>query len=552
MKKCFSLLLALLLVVSALPAMAESPPADDLTQHRSMTAFLNMDDYRYFATRDESPVVRILKERFNFDIEFLQPPVGDEMNSFNNMLGGGKSSYTDIMEVSYSGQQPSVLFHDGVIIDLAPYLETYMPNYYAFLHDPAHEDVYRAMYDAEGHCFTITSEATDNTPRLNWGGMVYRRDILDTMTGGNIAFPSGNDEPMTVEDWDYMLGLIKTYLDATGMNDTAPLIIPYNGFFVTSELVSGFGCGGGWQVTDGKVAYGPTTPEFYNYLKKMHEWYEKGYIYQDFASRVNDLFYQPNMALTYGGAAGVFFGGYWQLADKMAMPEYGLNMDIRAVSAPIDTENGLTTAFPSLNLVESSGVTSSTGVWCVSTACSFENMVRFMTWADYLFTEEGAYLKMGLTGEMAANDPLYVQLGLEKGTYWFDENGEYHVDPRVSSNEIEPIGLGGARLPGLNIKKYEYERTEQSWLDADKIWCRYGTAGDYPVNAKGTAEEESKLADLYNTYTDYMNSMVVKFIMGTTELTEETYAAYVDQMVKFGIDEAIALKQQIYNRYMGN
>ena len=112
------------------------------------------------------------------------------------------------------------------------------------------------------------------------------------------------------------------------------------------------------------------------------------------------------------------------------------------------------------------------------------------------------------------------------------------------------MGLTGARLPGLNIKKYSYERTDQRWLDADKVWCRYGDAGDYPVNAKGNAEEESKLADYTNTYTDYMNSEIVKFIMGTSELTEESYAAYVEQMNKFGIEDATRIKQEIYDRYM--
>ena len=549
MKKLLALILVLLMAAAVLPAQAESLPADDLTQHRSMTAFLQMDDYQYFGTKDESPVMQYLMNKFNFSIEFMQPPVGSEAEGFNNMLGSGV--YTDLMEITYSSQLPSVLYADGVIMDLAPYLETYMPNYYAFLHDPANEDVYKAMYDSEGHCFTITTEARDDTPNPTWGGMVYRRDILETMTGGNIAFPSGNDEPMTVADWEYMLDLMKAYFDATGMSETAPLIIPYQGFFNTGELVSGFGCGGGWQVADGKVGYGPTTPEFYNYLCKMREWYEKGYIYQDFASRVNDLFYQPNMALTYGGAAGTFFGGYWQLADKMSMPEYGLNMDIRAASAPVDTENGLETAFPTMSLMATSGVTTRTGAWSISTACSKEKMIRFMTWADYLFSEEGAMIKSyGFTGDLAAADSLYQQLGLEKGTYWFDENGEFQQDPRIVSNEIDPMGLSGNRLPGINIRKYTYPKTEQSWLDADKVWSRYGDSGDYPVNATGTAEEESQLADYYNTYTDYQNSMVVKFIMGTEELTPESYNAYVEQMNKFGVEDSIRIKQEIYDRFM--
>ena len=44
------------------------------------------------------------------------------------------------------------------------------------------------------------------------GGLVYRADILDVMTGGNPQFPSGNSEPTTIEDWEYMLPLFKCIL----------------------------------------------------------------------------------------------------------------------------------------------------------------------------------------------------------------------------------------------------------------------------------------------------------------------------------------------------
>lgn len=549
MKKLLSLVLAMMMLTVALPALADDS-ADDLSEHRTMTAFLSMDDYRYFATKDQSPVVEYLMDKFNFTIEFQQPPVGSETESFNQMLGGG--DYTDLIEISYSTQSPAVLYTDGVIVDLHPYLQTYMPNYYAYLNDPANEEVKKAMYDSDGHCLAITAEARDGTPIVNWGGMVYRHDILETMTGGNVAFPSGSEAPTTVADWEYMLELMSQYFAASGMTETAGLILPWEGFFPTSELVSGFGCSGAWQVVDGKVSYGPTTREFYNYLKKMNEWYEKGYIYADFASRVNDLFFQPNTALTYGGAAGIFFGGYWQLADKMSMPEYGLNMDIRALSAPIDTENGQTTGFPALGMVSSAGVTPTTGAWCVTSACSEENLIRFLTWADYLFSEEGAMIKTyGFTGDLAAANELYQSLGLEKGTYWFDENGNFVADPKTTSGEIEMTGLGGNRLPGLNIKKYEYEQTEQCWLDANEAWCLYGMSCDYPVNALGTADEETQLNNYYNMYNDYQNSIVVKFIMGTQELTEESYAAYVEQMNAYGVEESIRIKQEIYDRYMG-
>ena len=89
-----------------------------------------------------------------------------------------------------------------------------------------------------------------------WGGMVYRRDILDTMTGGYVAFPSGNDEPSTVADWEYMLPLMKAYFEAAGFKDYAPLILPSAGYFTTGEMENGFGASGDFYVVNGEVKYG--------------------------------------------------------------------------------------------------------------------------------------------------------------------------------------------------------------------------------------------------------------------------------------------------------
>lgn len=522
-------------------------PADDLSQHREITAWLYADDYKYFSSKDEAPLVKYLNDMFNCTVTFQQPPVGSEADSFNLMLGSNE--YTDVMELTYSMDSPATLYEDGVIVDLAPYLETYMPNYYAWLNDPANEEERRTLYDDDGHCFVITAEAGDGTPSLVWGGMVYRKDIVDTMTGGSPAYPSGNPEPVTIEDWEYMLELMKQYFAAANLTDSAPLILPYQGWFPTGELLNGFGVSGGFYVEDGQVHYGPTEQGFYNYLVKMREWYEKEYIYQDFASRTNDIFYQPNSSLTYGGSAGVFFGGYWQLEGKMSMPEYGLNMEVKALPSPLDAEHGESGDFGTMGM--DSGFSGTTGVWAVSTQCSMENMIRFMTWSDYLFTEEGSMMKKnGFTGELAAADSLYQELGLEKGMYWFDENGNYVQDERLLNGEIEGTGLNGNRLPGKNANKWGYALTEQCWLDADKVWASLGKENNFPGGAVLTAQESSEFTDYYNKFQDYANSMIPKFIMGTEELTEDSFAAYVAQMNDYGVEEAVKIHQAAYDRYM--
>lgn len=527
--------------------------ADDMSQHRTITAWLYADDYKYYSSYSENPVVTYLDEKFNCTLEFQQPPMGSEQEQFNLMLGTGE--YTDVFEISYSQDSVAVMYEDGVIRDLAPYLETYMPNFYAFMQQPENEDVHRALYDEEGRLFTIPSDVKQDDLML-WGGFVYRRDILETMTGGNVAFPSGEEDPVTVEDWEYMLELMSQYFQAAGMPDYACLILPAKGYFDTGELENGFGAAGAFYVVDGQVKYGPTTQEFYNYLTKMHEWYEKGWIYQDFASRTTDVFYLPNTALTYGGAAGVWFGLTNQLEDAMSIPDYNLYMDVKPIPSPLDTANGQDgSQNGALALVRDRAKANSSG-WVVSSKCSEENLIRFLTMTDFLFTKEGSMLKYyGLDAEHgAADNEVYKSLGLEAGAYTLDENDVFRwhdlLDSDKTEEPLDNLSVSGQRLPGLIFNQYENSAMKESAVHASAQWMKYGSGNNFPDAANATAEESNTLTSGYTNYTDYLDTMVPKFIMGTEELNEATWTAFVERMNSLGVEECTRIQQEIYDRFM--
>ena len=549
LKKMTACILALLLILTgSVAAFAEA----DLSEHLTISVWLFPDDYTYYSSYSDNPVVQYLNGKFNMTLDFQMPPMGSEQDSFNMMLGTGE--YTDFFEITYSQDSTAVLFADGVIRDLAPYVDQYMPNFKAFLSDPANVDVYNALYDPDGHLFTIPASVRIPDEVIQWGGLVYRRDIVDTMTGGYVSFPSGNEEPTTVEDWEYMLELMKQYFEAAGMKDYAPLILPSTGMFTTSELENGFGAAGDFYVVDGEVKYGPTTKEFYNYLVKMHEWYEKGYIYKDFASRTTDLFYLPNTALTYGGAAGIWFGLSSQLGGLMSMPEYGLIMDVRGIASPLDTANGQDGSHSGTLSLITERANSNQGGWVASTQCAEEKIIRFLTMADYLFTEEGAMItEYGLDAAHGAGDnELYAQLGISDGTYSVAEDGTFKWNPLVDPAGETPltlIALNGQRLPGLLNVTYANASNTEETLSANARWTLYGTGNNYPSSAFATAEESNVLTQNSTSYSDYMNVMVPKFITGTEELNEETFQAYVDRMNSLGVEESTKIRQDIYNRH---
>lgn len=491
----------------------------------------------------DNPVVDYLEKKFNVTFNFEQPASGTESDALSIMLGTGE--YPDIMNTSYYTGSISQLYDDSVIIDLTEKVEKYMPNYMALINSDPY--IARNLYNDDHQILNLVQLL--NKEDLMWGGFAYRRDILDTMTGNNVFFPSGNADPTTVEDWDYMLPLIKQYFDAAGLAESAPLIIPYNGYFVTGELVSGFGAAGSYFLdeTGTTVKYGPTEDGFYNYLAKMKEWYAAGYIYQDFASRTTDLFYIPNTALTYGGAAGIWFGLSSQLGTAMSLPDYGLNVVVKAMSSPIDAANGVQSA--SVHL-KNDVVTY--GGFVITDKC--ENVERLLEILDFCYSEEGSYLiAYGLDAEHGAADNSYYQeWGMTDGAFTRLEDGtvtkheKMKVGGELYSNTEAAIGQ---RIPGSKNVNGDLTEVNPDQIAADAQWMLYDPTGNLPLHLTKTSEEDAIYVGNQTNIDDYINAEIPKFIMGITDLTPETWAAYKAQIVDFGLEENLGIQQASLDRY---
>jgi putative aldouronate transport system substrate-binding protein len=369
------------------------------------------------------------------------------------------------------------------------------------------------------------------------------------MTGGNSAFPSGNAEPTTIADWDYMLPLFKTYFEAAKMKDYAPLIIPSNGYFGLGELINGFGVGSNYYIENGKVKYGALEDGFYNYLQKMKEWYAKGYIYKDFASRTNDPFYLPNTSLTYGGAAGVWYGLVSQLGGAMSMPQYGLIFDVQPAKNPLDAEHGITKAAPFArtpnNQLDLKGS-------AITTAC--KNIPKLLAVMDYLFSDEGGMLYNGLTKEQGADtDPIYLKAGLQDGAYWLE--GDTPVfNPLLSraGGTLNHEPFMANQLPGMWNNSYENKYAAPEYKLGDAAWGAYEDAPQTRVSSSVSRPTgDDKIYSSNNAaINDYVSTSVPKFIIGTTPLNDQTWTEFKTRLRTLGIEENLRIQQEAYNRYL--
>lgn len=512
----------------------------DFNVHEEFSIWLYSTPSDYYSTYSDNPVTGYLNKKFNVTLNFEQPSAGTEQDSLSLMLGTG--SYTDMIETSYYNGSTTELYEDGVIIDIAEYLD-YMPNFKKMLDS---DELFRkSSYDNDGRILKLKTNYT--TDKLVWGGLVYRRDILETMTGGNISFPSGNDEPVTIADWDYMLPLFKQYFEAAGMTNHAVLMIPYNGYFPQGQLTNGFGVSTMYYQSNGNVKFGAIEEGFYNYLKKMNEWYEAGYIYQDFASRSNDMFYLPNPEMTYGGAAGIWFGMPIQLDGRLSIPEYNLIMDVKPILDPIDEINGVEKVYE----YSANNKAENSGGYVVTSSC--ENIPKLLSIADHMYSEEGSLLtEFGLNADQgAADDPIYQDLDLTDGTYTIN-NGNLEKLFDESTNKVDLGQVSGSRYWGLFANNYSIDTAMPETIAGHNVWSTYVNSeqGALPLSLSMPLEDSQEYQTNNVNILDYLNSMVPKFIMGTEPLNDESFKDFVNQLKEYGIDDNIIFTQTAYDNYL--
>ena len=72
-------------------------------------------------------------------------------------------------------------------------------------------------------------------------------------------------------------------------------------------------------------------------------------------------------------------------------------------------------------------------------------------------------------------------------------------------------------------------------------------AYDIPVTATFTSEESESYNDYMGEISTHYNETVLRFITGDKELSE--YNTFVEELHNMGIDECIALKQSMLDRY---
>ena len=520
----------------------------DWSEHVTFTWFMMATPANdYYSDFAHNPVSRYLEHRFNVTFEYHQAPVGTDADHLALMMGAGQ--HTDVIALaSYTGSV-SQLYYDNIIVDIAQWLD-YMPNMRNLLE--TNPDFNRAARDDFGRILTLPM--INEEPTHPWSGLMYRHDILETMTDGNVQFPSGNDVPTTLADWEYMLPLFLEYFQQAGFADFAPLIIPAMGqsmgLFVWGELMNTFGGFHGFYVRNGVVHAGMLEPAMFEYTRTMRDWFERGWIHQDFASQTTGMFFMPNPPLVFGGATGAWFGMTMHMADRMSMPDLGMHFDVRPMPSPMAP--GITHRDMIRRREGDFGVGLGPAV-----ATSNPDIGRFLAIVDFLYSHEGGMMRqLGLTADqIPPNDTMMARMGMSEGAYWFGDDGlvVFHPNSDTAGGHINRAAANGIRFPGFNANSFENAVRTPEMVHAHAMWGaqdNYTEVHPLPDQLTPTVEEAAILSANEARIHDLRDQMMASFIMGSVPLNEETWQNFVNQLIDVGYAENRDIWQAAYDRFL--
>lgn len=451
----------------------------------------------------------------NVEIEYFHPVGDNALEQFNLKIASG--NWEDMVMFNwsnYAGGTTQALA-DGVIIDVAPYLEEYAPNYKAYL--DANPSIYKQIVNEEGQIYgfpCIGDPAVSVT-----AGYSVRKDWLDDLN---------MNVPETISDWEAMLTAFKTQKGAT-----KPFTLTEATLLKTNFFAGAWGIATDYYVDNGVVKYGYAEPAAKEFIATMADWYQKGLIDNESIGS-SDKICRANVLNNESGAIYGFVAsciGTVMDSAKESNPE----LELVGVQYPVLNESDVN------KYIRRTAEVRADDCVCITYKCDdVEAAIRYL---DQFYSEEGIiaknFGKEGLSYEMVNGEPVYTDLIMN------NPNGLNITDAlkRYTQAPTPMVGI-------IDPRYYEQYYVMEQQRDAFILWNENSDEAVefiYP-SATTTTEEAEEFAAIDTPLKTYIYEELAKFVTGARSM--DTWDDFVKQMEAMNISRAIEIKQAAYDRYM--
>lgn len=478
----------------------------------------NLDLNAEYLSAEESPFHSGLSEVTGVDIDWQFTPAGAERDVAYNLLLQDEK-LPSIISGTFTADEVAELMEDGLIYDLAQYLPTYAPDYWAYINQEGNESILMESTTDAGEIFGIAS-IRESSFNVTYRGPVIRQDWLDEC---------GLEAPVTLEEWeDVLVAFNEKYGAKFGF-----ALNRFEGGGISSGTGAHAALYAGYYIDDnGKFQCANAQPEWKEMLTWLNRWYGMGLIDPDFAT-VSDADLRTKVL---NGEIGVSYTAMSQLTNWIADAEAEGTGAQWVGFGYARTEAGAPTTYIDTTY---SRVTANNYA-IITTSCSEEELINALKLLNYGFTEEGI---------------LYWNFGKEGVSYNLDANGNPQWTELVS-NDASGLSNGISKYSGaanapISIQLEDFVKTTKADVAVDAVykWVDNSTAQQYCVpNTTKTAEDATSCNDIKATLWTYIAEMALKFITGDESL--DNFDDFVENMNSKGLTELLAIEQEAYDRFI--
>ena len=466
-----------------------------------------------------SQALQTIDEMANVEWEQTWLTMSTGTDTFNLTIASG--DYPDVISNFYKYYSNGI--DDGIdqeiIIDMDEPIHEYMPNYLSIVEsDP---EILKMASTDDGRIWGV--HLISNPVQDSFNGPIARTDLMDKY---------GIDSMETLDDWE-------NYLTQCLQNEAecarGPLLLQSTGFmsnFTTPSFTISSAFDSGtvdtpWIVIDGQVIYSPMTDGYKDYLNLMADWYQKGLVYQDFASYA-PAFGQASMLST--GEITLSDGFYNSFDDTEADATVeGLTVD----AMPYPVQN----AGDTIHLRNYTYQVRPEYTMIISTACDYvEEVCKYF---DYMWTDEGIRL---------------VNYGPEGITWNWGDDGEIEFtdvitnDPDGNTVKSMFTYYGTFNFCTYNDWTRETITLSDKCMNALELWASCGDKNYVLPNVTLSTEEAEIYGSNFSDVNTHAQEMTLKFITGQADIDAE-WDSYVASLETMGVQKVIDCYQAAYERY---
>ncbi len=431
-------------------------------------------------------------------------------NDLPDLIQGGMAGYAIKL---------SAAIQDDVLMDIAPLLEEYAPDYYAVLQ--ADETLAENVYNDDG---TTSVFVGVGIPVVD-SGLYLRGDWLEDL---------GLEVPTTISE---LTDVMRRFQNAFGT--TLTLLVNSelsSGLEATfNTVVSGFDSLE-FQLTgpdSGEVIAGVASDGYFEYLTYLRELYEEGLI--------NDSFTGISKMLgTYNSSYWNGTCGVWNEGNRCVDPaEYSNSADPNYTPmaiANVTTDDGETTH------VVGPGSTTGRGQMYVTAMC--EDPEIALAFMNYAYTDSGIAL---------------VSFGIEGETYeWVNAENVSYTDlisnnPDLIESSAEVYYLISNWMPTVQTQAmYNLKNSVEEVRAAADLWTE--NCGDDSMtlpDGVSLTDEETEIVNA--SATDIMtlfSERAAQYVLGSIDA--DAFLNTVEEAMAMGLDELTEIYQTAYDRYIAS